>query len=74
MKKLPIALAIGTLFASTSVFAADFSTVDANSDGFVTLAEAAVGAPEITEDAFKSADANGDGVLSQEEFTTATAQ
>lgn len=75
MKKTPLAILLGAMLVSGSAFAAaDFTVVDANADGFVTVEEAAIGAPEITADTFKSADANGDGALSAEEYAVATAE
>jgi len=75
MNMKPIALALGALFVSSAAFAAaDFATVDANADGLVTIEEAALGAPEITTEAFQEADANGDGALSAEEYAVATAE
>ena len=74
MKKSSIAIAAGAMFISGTAFAAeDFATADANSDGQVTVEEAAAAAPEITPEKFSEADANGDGTLSAEEYTAATA-
>jgi len=74
MKKTSIAIALGAMFMSGAAFAAaDFATADANSDGQVTVEEAAAAAPEITAEKFKAADTNGDGSLSAEEYAAATA-
>jgi hypothetical protein len=74
MKKILIAIASGAMFMSGAAFAAeDFATADANSDGQVTMEEAAAAAPEITMEKFQAADANGDGALSAEEYAAAMA-
>lgn len=49
----------------------DFETLDANGDGFVTMAELQAVMPEVSVDAFMEADTNADGALSKEEFTAA---
>ena len=49
----------------------DFGTLDANGDGFVTMAEFQAAAPDLSVDAFMQADANSDGALNQEELATA---
>ena len=73
MKKL-FAIALGAMFFAGAAFAAeDFATADANSDGQVTVEEAAASAPEITPEKFAAADANGDGTLSAEEYAAAMA-
>ena len=74
MKKTSIAIAAGAMFMSSAAFAAEeFATADVNSDGQVTVEEAAAAAPEITPEKFAEADANGDGTLSAEEYAAATA-
>ena len=49
----------------------DFASLDANGDGFVTMAEFQAAAPDLSVDAFMQADANSDGALNQEELATA---
>ena len=67
MKKfLAILLAIG--FASTAALAADFSAVDADQNGSVTMEEAKAAMPDLSDDAFKAADGDQNGELSAEEF------
>jgi Ca2+-binding EF-hand superfamily protein len=69
MKKfLTILLATG--FASTAAIAADFTAVDADQNGSVTMEEAKAAMPELTEDAFKAADGDQNGELSADEFAT----
>lgn len=49
----------------------DFATLDANGDGFVTMAEFQAVMPDVSVDAFMEADADADGALSEEELTAA---
>jgi hypothetical protein len=67
-----VALA-ATLLLSTTAFAAtgDFSQIDANADGKITLQEGMKLHPDWTADAFKALDKDGDGALSQAEYDTA---
>ena len=51
--------------------ASSFTTMDANGDGFVTLAEGQ--AAGMTPEHFAAANTNGDDGLSQEEFAAAAA-
>ncbi len=75
MKLTPIAFALGTIFVSSTVFAAaDFATADVNADGQVSMEEAAVRIPEMTAEQFKAADADGDGSLSAAEYAAAMGQ
>ena len=67
MKKL-LAIILATGFASTAALAADFTTVDADQNGAVTMDEAKAAMPELTEDAFKAADGDQNGELSADEF------
>lgn len=74
MKKLILALSLlgfGTFPALAQE--ADFSTVDSNGDGIVSMEEAGAAGWEWTEDQFNAADADGDGGLNAEEFAAATA-
>lgn len=72
MKKLLVsALAFSIGIASSAALAqtaSDFATVDADKDGAVTLTEAQVVWPALTEDAFKAADANADAKVDQAEY------
>jgi len=72
MKKILIsvaalALATSGAFAQNTV---DFATVDTDGNGTVSLAEAQAVWKDLTEDAFKAADADGSGELSAEELAT----
>lgn len=49
----------------------DFAALDANGDGFVTMAEFQAVMPEVSVDAFMQADTNADGALNEDELTTA---
>ena len=55
----------GAAFAQTGT---DFASVDADASGGVTLAEAQVAWPDLTEDAFTAADTDGNGELSVDEY------
>jgi hypothetical protein len=65
-----IAIASSALFLSAAAFAAegDFTAADANADGVLTLEEAQIVMPNLTEDLFRAADVDGSGALSQSEF------
>lgn len=74
MTKSPRIVALAaTLLLSSAAFAAtgDFSKIDANADGKVTLDEALKLHPEWTESAFKALDTNADGFLNELEYETA---
>ena len=74
MTKSPRLVALAaTLLLSTAAFAAtgDFSKIDANADGKITLEEGMKLHPDWTESAFKSLDTNADGSLNQLEYETA---
>ena len=74
MTKSPRIVALAaTLLLSTAAFAAtgDFSKIDANADGKITLEEGMKLHPEWTESAFKSLDTNADGFLNELEYETA---
>ncbi len=73
MKHLFLSLAlIGSAIGfSSQVIAAEkeFDQVDANADGTLTYEEVAAAMPDMSEDQFKAADSDGDGVLSKPEWT-----
>jgi PRC-barrel domain protein/EF hand domain-containing protein len=74
MTKSPRLVALAaTLLLSTAAFAAtgDFSKIDANADGKVTLDEGMKLHPDWTESAFKALDTNADGSLNELEYETA---
>jgi opacity protein-like surface antigen len=67
MKKILAALAI-SLLATTAAQAADMAAVDTDGNGTVSMEEAKAAMPDMTDDAFTAADANGDGQLDADEF------
>ncbi len=69
-----VIMAASAFFANAALAAEDFPTVDANSDGEVTWAEAAARAPQMTDEDFKEADSNGNGSLSPGEYIAAMTQ
>jgi Skp family chaperone for outer membrane proteins len=76
MKKIVLSSLV-VLGLSTAAFAQaaapDFATIDADASGGVSLAEAQVALPDLTEEAFTAADLDASGELSAEEFATLTA-
>lgn len=69
MKKLLVSIvAIG--FASTAMAqaAVDFASVDTDTSGDISLTEAQAVWPDLAEDGYMTADTDGSGTLSQEEF------
>ena len=73
MKKLLTAIAaLGLATGPALAQMADWQTTDANADGMVTMEEGAAAGYEWTEEQFKAADTDGNGSLSEEEFTAAT--
>lgn len=78
MKKivLPCVLVLGLSTAAFAQAATDFATVDADASGGVSLSEAQVAWPDLSEEAFTAADTDANGELSAEEYgllTSATA-
>ena len=54
-----------------SVRATDFASVDTDANGGVSLIEAQVAWPDLTEEAFTAADTDGDDAVSREEWAEA---
>jgi hypothetical protein len=75
MKKVLLSLALVSM-TTLSAHAAemDFATVDANSDGMVTMEEATAAGWEWSEDDFKAADTDANGSLNADEFAAASAE
>jgi len=70
MKKI-IVSSLVVLGLSTAAFAqaaTDFATIDADASGGVSLAEAQVAWPDLTQEAFTAADTDANGDLSAEEY------
>lgn len=69
MKRLLISIAaIGFSTAVMAQAATDFASVDTDTSGDISLMEAQVVWPDLTEDAYKAADLDQSGSLSQEEY------
>ena len=69
MKRLLISIvAIGFSTAVMAQDATDFAAVDTDTSGDISLMEAQVVWPDLTEDAYKAADLDQSGSLSQEEY------
>jgi len=63
-----VGLSATSAVAQDAMTPASFSQADADTSGSVTLAEAQVVLPDLTQEAFDAADANKDGTLDQAEF------
>lgn len=76
MKKILITAAALTTFATASAFAATpaFEEVDANGNGTISFEELAVVMPDTSPSQFASADMDGSGELSADEYTKATSK
>lgn len=69
MKKLLISIvALGFSTAAMAQVVTDFASVDTDTSGDISLTEAQVVWPTLTEDAYKAADTDQSGSLSQEEY------
>ena len=70
MKKIVLTslFALGLSGAAMAQAATDFASVDTDVNGSVSLAEAQVAWPDLTEEAFTAADTDGNGELSAEEY------
>jgi Ca2+-binding EF-hand superfamily protein len=62
----------GAAFAQDAV-APDFTTLDTDASGGISLTELQVAMPGVTAEAFAAADTDASGELSAEEFAAATA-
>ena len=69
MRKLLAILAVSLMAAGTAQ-AAEFADVDSDEDGMITMEEAQSAMPELSEESFTQADADGDGTLNAEEFAS----
>lgn len=69
-KSIVAAVLFGALTASSAVLAQDvtFDAADSNQDGFVSFEEISAVMPDLSEDAFKSADTDQDNLLNPDEF------
>ena len=68
MKQLVIALSILFAVSTFAIAAGDFAKIDADGDGQVTIDELRASGINLTEEAFNTADSDGDGALSEAEF------
>ncbi|MGB7204429.1 MAG: hypothetical protein WBD37_03035 [Anderseniella sp.] len=69
MKNLLVALAVSFL-ATTAAHAAELADLDKDANGTVSMEEVTAAMPDVSEDAFKAADADADGQLNAEELAT----
>lgn len=68
-----VVLGLSTAAFAQAAAAPDFATVDADASGGATLAEVQAALPDVTQEQFTAADADGNGELSAEEFATVAA-
>ena len=70
MKKIVLTslFALGLSSAAMAQAATDFVSVDTDASGGLTLVEAQVAWPDLTEEAFTAADMDANGELSAEEY------
>ncbi|GHF08464.1 hypothetical protein GCM10016455_31700 [Aliiroseovarius zhejiangensis] len=64
-------LAAALLIAGSSAVFADIATLDANEDGEVTMEELVAVYPDVTAEAFSTADADESGTLNADELAAA---
>lgn len=74
MKRILVTLAIVGFAAPAFAQAADFSTVDTDQNGALSWEEVSMAMPDTSEDAFKTADVDGSGDLSAEEYAAVSGQ
>jgi len=73
MKKLATLTTIAAFALAPAAFAGSgpsFADIDTNADGFLTVSEIQVVAPEVTEDEVAAYDVDADTMLSESEFAT----
>lgn len=69
MKKLLVSIvAIGFASAAMAQAMTDFASVDTDSSGDVSFTEAQAVWADLTEEAFRTADTNGDGKVDEAEY------
>ncbi|UJW84197.1 hypothetical protein [Devosia sp. SL43] len=70
MKKIIVSslIVLGLSSATFAQAATDFASVDADASGGISLAEAQVAWPDLTQEAFTAADVDANGELSAEEY------
>ncbi len=68
MRKTLLITAAAALGVAGGALAAEFSEVDTDSNGQLSLEEVQAVAPNVTEDEFSSYDGNADGALNENEF------
>ncbi|MBN9333044.1 hypothetical protein [Devosia sp.] len=70
MKKIVLSSLVifGLTGAAMAQAATDFASVDTDANGGVSLVEAQVAWPDLTQEAFAAADVDGNGELSAEEY------
>lgn len=74
MKRILVAFAITGFSVPAFAQAAEFSAVDTDQNGVLSWEEVAAAMPDTSEEAFRTADVDGSGDLSAEEYATVTGQ
>ncbi len=54
--------------------AAEFTAMDTNQDGYLTVSELQAALPDLSEDDFNAVDVNADGVLNEAEVAAAQSE
>jgi hypothetical protein len=70
MKKFVLAAAAATFSFAAFAQMPPYAQLDTNTDGMVSPEEAKAGMPDMTDEMWTKADANGDKMLSNEEYST----
>ena len=68
MRHILATLTVVAFTAPALAQAMEFATIDADASGTVTWEEVQAALPDLTEEQFQAADADGSGDLSEEEF------
>lgn len=72
MKTVLVTLAALTMTAAAYAAVPDFSAVDTDGNGEISMDELKAAIPDISPDKVKAADTNGDGQLDQQEYAALT--
>jgi Ca2+-binding EF-hand superfamily protein len=71
MKPMILTVAATLGLAGAAFAQADFTSMDADNDGMLSMTEMLVALPTLTEDGFVAMDTDEDGMISQEELSAA---
>lgn len=71
MKRIFLRTAASLALGTAAFAATDITTLDADGDGMVTMAEMQAAFPEFSDEAFAALDVSGDGMLDADEVAAA---